>query len=85
MAISKGEDVEQFSFNLYVGNALDYNWNNTLPKFSGFDAVIGNPPYVRAKHISKESKKLMQNWEVTKSGNPDLYIPFFEIHYSFQD
>ncbi len=79
LAISKGEDVEQFSFNLYVGNALDYNWNNTLPKFSGFDAVIGNPPYVRAKHISKESKKLMQNWEVTKSGNPDLYIPFFEI------
>lgn len=79
LAISKGEDVEQFSFNLYVGNALDYNWNGTLPNFSGFDAVIGNPPYVRAKHISKASKKLMQNWEVTKSGNPDLYIPFFEI------
>lgn len=79
LAISKGEDVEQFSFNLYVGNALDYNWNNTLPEFSGFDVVIGNPPYVRAKHISKESKELMQNWEVTKSGNPDLYIPFFEI------
>ena len=79
LAISKGEDVEQFSFNLYVGNALDYNWNSTLSEFSGFDAVIGNPPYVRAKHISNESKKLMQNWEVTKSGNPDLYIPFFEI------
>ncbi len=79
LAISKGEDVEQFSFNLHVGNALDYNWNSIFPEFTGFDAVIGNPPYVRAKHISKESKKLMQNWEVTKSGNPDLYIPFFEI------
>jgi len=79
LAISKGEDEEQFSFNLFVGNALDYNWNSTFPEFKGFDAVIGNPPYVRAKHISNESKKLMQNWEVTKSGNPDLYIPFFEI------
>ena len=79
LAISKGEDIEQFSFNLYVGNALNYNWNRFFLDFKGFDVVIGNPPYVRAKHISKESKKLMQNWEVTKSGNSDLYIPFFEI------
>lgn len=79
LAISKGEDLEQFSFNLHVGNALDYNWDSTFPEFSRFDAVIGNPPYVRAKNISKESKALMKNWEVTKSGNPDLYIPFFEI------
>jgi type I restriction-modification system DNA methylase subunit len=79
LAISKEEDIEQFSFNLHVGNALNYRWNSNYPDFKGFDAVIGNPPYVRAKHISIESKKLMQNWEVTKSGNPDLYIPFFEI------
>lgn len=78
LAISKGEDIEQFSFNLHIGNALNFDWN-IIADFKGFDAVIGNPPYVRAKHISKESKKLMQNWEVTKSGNPDLYIPFFEI------
>ncbi|MBN1968700.1 MAG: SAM-dependent DNA methyltransferase [Candidatus Delongbacteria bacterium] len=79
LAISKGEDVEQFSFNLHVGNALNYNWDSICPDCKGFDAVIGNPPYVRAKHISEESLNLMQNWEVTKSGNPDLYIPFFEI------
>lgn len=79
LAISKEEDIEQFSFNLHVGNALNYRWSSIYPDFKGFDVVIGNPPYVRAKHISIESKKLMQNWEVTKSGNPDLYIPFFEI------
>ncbi len=79
LAISKEEDIEQFSFNLHVGNALNYRWDSIYPDFKGFDVVIGNPPYVRAKHISIESKKLMQNWEVTKSGNPDLYIPFFEI------
>lgn len=79
LAISKGEDIEHFSFNLHVGNALNFSWNSIYPDFKRFDAVIGNPPYVRAKHISVESKKLMENWEVTKSGNPDLYIPFFEI------
>lgn len=79
LAISKGEEESIFKFNLFVGNALDFNWNDTIKNFAGFDAVIGNPPYVRAKHISKESKELMKNWEVTKSGNPDLYIPFFEI------
>ena len=79
LAISNGEEESIFKFNLYVGNALDFNWNDTIKNFAGFNAVIGNPPYVRAKHISKESKELMKNWEVTKSGNPDLYIPFFEI------
>jgi len=79
LAISNGEDRASYNFNLFVGNTLDFNWGKTVANFEGFDAVIGNPPYVRAKHISEESKKLMLNWEVTKSGNPDLYIPFFEI------
>lgn len=79
LAVSNGEDSETYNFNLFVGNALDFNWGKLDSNFNGFDAVIGNPPYVRAKHISEESKKLMLNWEVTKSGNPDLYIPFFEI------
>jgi len=79
LAVSNGEDRVTYNFNLFVGNALDFNWGKIKSNFKGFDAVIGNPPYVRAKHISEESKKLMLNWEVTKSGNPDLYIPFFEI------
>ena len=74
-----GEDHEQFDFNLLVGNALAFDWKKTLPSFEGFDAVVGNPPYVRAKHLDEETKALMANWKVTKTGNPDLYIPFFEI------
>ena len=41
--------------------------------------MVGNPPYVRSKHLEKETQNLMSKWEVTKSGNSDLYIPFFEI------
>lgn len=79
LALSNGEDEEEFEFNLIVGNALDFNWNKEIKKFNGFDIVLGNPPYVRAKNLSDETKSLLSNWEVTKTGNPDLYIPFFEI------
>lgn len=79
LAITNGEDVEVFEFNLVVGNALSFEWNKQFEDFSGFDIVLGNPPYVRAKNLSDDTKKLLGNWEVTKSGNPDLYIPFFEI------
>jgi adenine-specific DNA-methyltransferase len=79
LAIINGEDELEFNFNLFVGNTLDFNWKNKIDDFIGFDIIVGNPPYVRAKNLSKESIELMSKWEVTKSGNPDLYIPFFEI------
>ena len=79
LALSNGEDEKEFDFNLIIGNALDFNWNKQIKNFNGFDIVIGNPPYVRAKNLSEETKSLLSNWEVTKTGNPDLYIPFFEI------
>jgi hypothetical protein len=83
LALSKGEDLHNYKFNLFVGNALEFEWKEVpeVRENKGFDLIIGNPPYVRAKHIEKSSKNLLKNWQVTKSGNPDLYIPFFEIGY----
>ncbi len=82
LAIVNGEDKDKFDFNLYTANALSFDWfkhEERLKANNGFDIIVGNPPYVRAKNIDKESKDLLANWFVTKSGNPDLYIPFFEI------
>lgn len=79
LALSEGENVESFSFNLFIGDALSFNWKIQTPGFDGFDIIIGNPPYVCSRNISEESKKLLDNWEVCKSGHPDLYIPFFQI------
>lgn len=79
LAISNREDKEEFEFNLNIGNALAFDWKKQYENFKGFDIVLGNPPYVRAKNLSDETKALLINWEVTKIGNPDLYIPFFEI------
>ena len=82
LAISEGEDEKEFSFNLFIANALSFDWHKEVPAIKrnkGFDLIVGNPPYVRAKNLEAKTKKLLGNWSVTKSGNPDLYIPFFEI------
>ncbi|AXK48463.1 N-6 DNA methylase [Aliarcobacter trophiarum LMG 25534] len=78
-AITLGEDIEQFEFNLFSGNALSFDWNEKYIGFNGFDSIVGNPPYVRTKNLDNGSKSLLKNWKVANSGNPDLYIPFFEI------
>ncbi|MEQ8471053.1 MAG: N-6 DNA methylase [Marinoscillum sp.] len=79
LAISEGEDEESFDFNLFKGNALSFNWCDNLLDFKGFDIVLGNPPYVCSRNMDQESLDLIGNWEVTKSGHPDLYIPFFQL------
>ena len=79
LALSEGEDVADFSYNLFVGNALSFKWEDNINDFNGFEIIVGNPPYVCSRNISEESKKLLNNWEVCKTGHPDLYIPFFQI------
>ncbi|NWL02512.1 N-6 DNA methylase [Flavobacterium collinsii] len=79
LALSEGEDVEQFHFNIHHGDTLVFNWNNIYPNFEGFQIIVGNPPYVRVRNLDDAVKENLQNWAVCASGNPDLYIPFFQI------
>jgi hypothetical protein len=80
LAIKNGEDRDHFTLNIFVGNALNYDWTNIFShKFYGFDVVIGNPPYVTSRNIDEASLELLKNWSVCTTGHPDLYIPFFEI------
>ncbi|WP_163324350.1 Eco57I restriction-modification methylase domain-containing protein [Draconibacterium mangrovi] len=79
LAVLSGEDEKEFTFNLFKGNALSFQWEEHLENFAGFDIVVGNPPYVCSRNIDNESKLLLKNWTVCSTGHPDLYIPFFEI------
>jgi adenine-specific DNA-methyltransferase len=49
LAISEGEDIEEFKFNLFLGDALSFNWSEKIQQFRGFDVILGNPPYVCSK------------------------------------
>lgn len=44
---------------------------------AGFDAVVGNPPYVRQEKISPEKPFYQEQYEVAH-GSADLFVYFFE-------
>jgi N-6 DNA Methylase len=73
-------------------NAFD--WDASFPEVmgqGGFDAVVGNPPYVKLQNFRQVNAD-MANWlvgtrqgdirdgpyESTRTGNYDLYLPFVE-------
>ena len=84
LMLQSGEIDENVKFNLLIGNSLDPKVIKSLKqkkKLKSFDVVVGNPPYVCARNIDEESKKLLHYWKVCSVGLPDLYIPFFQIGY----
>lgn len=81
LAISEGEDIREFKFNLHQGDALSFKWEDHYDNFDGFQIIIGNPPYVCARNLEDSVKNNLHNWSVCNAGNTDLYIPFFQIGY----
>ena len=81
VALLHGEEVKDEDFNLYSGNSLTFDFMNlpAVHENAGFDIIVGNPPYVRSKHIDAATKQLLPRWKTSRVGNADLYIPFFEI------
>jgi adenine-specific DNA-methyltransferase len=79
LALSEGEDVEEFHFNLHQGDALTFKWEDHYDNFEGFQIIIGNPPYVCGRNLENTVKENLRHWSVCNSGNSDLYIPFFQI------
>ena len=57
-----------------------FDWDTEfadIMKAGGFDAVIGNPPYVRQEGL-KEQKKYFETHYTVYQGTADLYAYFFE-------
>jgi len=64
---------------MYRVNVFD--WKRAYPKImeaGGFDAVIGNPPYVRQESLGSEFKGYAKSHFKTFSGTADLYTYFIE-------
>lgn len=81
VALSHGEIVQDEDFNLFCANSLTFDFMDIpdVRNNAGFDIVVGNPPYVRSRHIDTATKQLLSRWQTSHTGNVDLYIPFFEI------
>lgn len=81
LALSEHEDIQEFHFNIHQGDTLVFNWGEHYENFNGFQIIVGNPPYVCARNLEDAVKENLRNWAVCQTGNPDLYIPFFQIGY----
>ena len=67
----------------YRLNAFD--WHAEFPeifKAGGFDAVIGNPPYVRIQGFPREQIGYLTRKYRSATGNCDLYVSFVERAFS---
>lgn len=78
LALTHGED-NLFDFNLIQADTLDFHSEEWNKDFTSFDVIVGNPPYVCSRNVTKETKIKMLRYEVSHSGHPDVYIPFFQI------
>lgn len=75
--------VEDLKNNVLFTNAFE--WRFEFPevldddgRFTGFDVVIGNPPYIRQEAF-KEIKPYLKDHYRTFAGTADLYIYFIEL------
>ncbi len=79
LMVESWESVDNDIFNIFCGDSLTFDWEQTLFWFEGFDIIVGNPPYVCARNLDEATKTNIAKWSVSHSGNTDLYIPFFQI------
>lgn len=74
------EQQDMTAKELYTINPFD--WKDEFPeifKKGGFDAVIGNPPYIRMQLMGKQTTEYCRtNYITSTKGNYDIYIVFVE-------
>jgi len=65
---------------LRVGDALELDWSDAFPEAfaaGGFDAIVGNPPYIRQEWLGA-GKPALQGF-ASYDGVADLYVYFVEL------
>ncbi|GAA7509649.1 class I SAM-dependent DNA methyltransferase [Helicobacter pylori] len=67
-------------------NSLEWRFEfpevlNDEGDFSGFDCIIGNPPYIRQEHIKDLKPLLEKQYHDFYNGTADIYTYFFALAY----
>lgn len=74
--LSCGEIVNEKAIKVVCDNSLTREWSQK------YDAVIGNPPYVKFQDMKDDTRDLLlSKFETTSFGTFNLYFAFFEIGY----
>ena len=72
--ILNNEVVKEENINVITTDSLKHDWPVV------FDAVVGNPPYVKFQDLDDITRTfLLNNYQTTKLGTYNLYFAFFEL------
>lgn len=72
--LSRGEIIEASAINVICDNSLTRKWQRK------YDAVIGNPPYVKFQDMEESTRTILEKqYKTTGFGTYNLYFAFFEI------
>lgn len=76
------EDVEKEKVNCFDWYSKETGFGSIINQTRGFDAIIGNPPYIRIQIMkewaSKEVEYFSHKYKTAESGNYDIYVVFVE-------
>ncbi len=75
-ALSGGEYQNAFEWRFEFPEVLDDEGD-----FSGFDCIIGNPPYIRQEHIKDLKPLLEKQYHDFYNSTADIYTYFFALAY----
>ncbi|WQY84025.1 class I SAM-dependent DNA methyltransferase [Helicobacter pylori] len=75
-ALSGGEYHNAFEWRFEFPEVLDDEGD-----FSGFDCIIGNPPYIRQEHIKDLKPLLQKQYQDFYNSTADIYTYFFALAY----
>jgi len=77
------QEIEAIKSNVIYRNAFE--WRFEFPEvldnegnFTGFDIVIGNPPYIRQEELGKQKEHLKKDYRVF-TGTADILVYFYEL------
>lgn len=73
-AMVNGEIIDEGDLHIYTADSLRCDWPHK------FDAVVGNPPYVKFQDLDDATRAfLLESYQTTKIGTYNLYFAFFEL------
>ncbi|HEY3271005.1 MAG TPA: DNA methyltransferase [Geothrix sp.] len=74
-----GRKLANLGEQIRVANSLTVDWRQLFPEVEAFDAVIGNPPYVRMELFKEQKPHLKQAFPDVHQERADLYCYFFQL------
>ncbi|MGP1467255.1 MAG: HsdM family class I SAM-dependent methyltransferase [Porphyromonadaceae bacterium] len=73
-AIMSGDIINEEDIHIFTTDSLRCSWAHK------FDAVVGNPPYVKFQDLDDMTRILLfESYQTTKMGTYNLYFAFFEM------